>query len=166
MFARNKKIYSTPENIKSIDSRKDKRNYPNIFEQITFRRKESLRKTYCEKTITKKQKKNKEKRKQSLQNSTLEKIRSCFLPDLPTFCVKGKDKRAFSKGDLLIPPTQDYSNLLKDLFFCNFLISIESTCNAVGVYFGPEQQKKWSLLQRDGAGGSKGTDYTTLTFKI
>ena len=35
-----------------------------------------------------------------------------------------KDKRDFSEGDLLALPTQDYSNLLQDLFSGYVLIQI------------------------------------------
>ena len=35
----------------------------------------------------------------------LKKLRSYFLYDLLSFCVLGIGKRAFSKGDLLAPPT-------------------------------------------------------------
>ena len=84
-----------------------------------------------------KKQKNK-KREQSLQNSILEKLRSCSIPDLLTFCVKSKGKCALSKGDLLVCLTQDYSNLLQELFFCDFFISIENIYNEVG----PEQHGK------------------------
>ena len=83
-------------------------------------------------------KKQKSKRKQSLQNSILEKLRSCSVPDLLTFCVKGKGKCALSKEDLLVCLTQGYSNLLQELFFYNFFIPIENIYNKVD----PEQQKK------------------------
>ena len=57
-----------------------------------------------------------------------------------TFCVKGKGKGkcALSKGDLLVCLTQGYSNLLQELFYCDFFISIENIYNEVD----PEQQKK------------------------
>ena len=50
--------------------------------------------------------------------------------DLLDFCVTGK--RNFSEGDLFAPPTQDYSNLLQDLFFCYVLIEIEGISKSVG----------------------------------
>ena len=84
-----------------------------------------------------KKQKNK-KREQSLQNSILEKLRSCSVPDLLIFCVKGKGKCALSKGDLLVCLTQGDSNLLQELFFCDFFISIENIYNEVG----PEHHKK------------------------
>ena len=77
------------------------------------------------------------KGQQSLQNSILEKLRGCSVPDLLTFCVKSKGKCALSKGDLLVCLTQGYSNLLQELNFCGFFISIENIYNEVG----PEQQK-------------------------
>ena len=84
-----------------------------------------------------KKQKNK-KRKQSLQNSILEKLRNCSVPDLLTFCGKGKGKCALSKEDLLVCLTQGYSNLFPELFFCDFFISIENIYYVVD----PEQQKK------------------------
>ena len=78
-----------------------------------------------------KKQKNK-KREQSLQNSILEKLNG---PHLLTFCVTGKGKCALSKGDFLVCLTQGYSNLLQELFFCDFFISIENIYNEVG----PEQ---------------------------
>ena len=84
-----------------------------------------------------KKQKNK-KREQSLQNSILKKLRSCSVPDLLTVCVKGKSKCALTKGDLLVCLTQGYSNLLQELFFYDFFISIENIYNEVG----PEQHKK------------------------
>ena len=71
-------------------------------------------------TLTENMKKQKnKKREQSLQNSILEKLRSCSVPDLLIFSVKGKC--ALSKGDLLVCLTQGSSNLLPKLFFCDFL---------------------------------------------
>ena len=99
-----------------------------------------------------KKQKNK-KREQCLQYSILEKLRSCFVPDLLTFCVKGKAKCARSKWDLLVCFTQGYSNLLKVLFLCNFFLNYKEVV-------GPEQQKTWSLKRRDGKGRRK--EQTTL----
>ena len=52
-------------------------------------------------------------------------------PGLLRFCVKGEGKHAFSIGNFLVPPTQDYVNILQDLFCRNFLISVKSICNEV-----------------------------------
>ena len=52
-------------------------------------------------------------------------------PGLLRFCVKGEGKHAFSIGNFLVPPTQDYVNILLDLFCRNFLISVKSFCNEV-----------------------------------
>ena len=56
--------------------------------------------------------------------------------------------------------TQGYSNLLQELFFCDFFISIENIYNEVG----PEQQKKQSLLRKDGKGRRK--EQTTLNLDL
>ena len=69
------------------------------------------------------------KREQSLQNSSLEKLRSFFVLDLPTFYVKDKGKCALSKDNLVVCFAQSYSNLLQELFFCDFVISMENIYN-------------------------------------
>ena len=93
-----------------------------------------IRNPYREHEKTEKQK----ERAKFAPNSILERLKSCSVPDLLTFCVKGKGKCALSKGDLLVCLTQGYSNLLQELFFCDFFVSFENIYNEVG----PEQQKK------------------------
>ena len=111
-----------------------------------------------------KKQKNK-KREQSLQNSILEKLRSCFLLDLLRFCVKSKGKLALSKTDLLVFLLKGAVFFAKTIFLW-FLNLNWKQLQWGGSCFGPEQHKKRFLLWRDGKGGSKGIDYTTLRFKV
>ena len=55
----------------------------------------------------KKQTKTKKRESKVCKTPFRRKKTSCFLPDLLRFCVNGKDKHVFSKGDFLVPPTQD-----------------------------------------------------------
>ena len=104
--------------IESIDSSKDKSSVSKLFEKITF-----IVRNPCGKDIAKKtlKKKNIKKREQNLQNSISENIISCYNLVYPDFVSR---ERA-------IPSTQDYVNILQDLFCRNFLISVKSICNEV-----------------------------------
>ena len=53
----------------------------------------------------KKRERERKRKKKKMFDIILKKLRSYFLHDLLSFCVLGIGKRAFSKGDLLAPPT-------------------------------------------------------------
>ena len=86
-----------------------------------------------EKILQKKHKKNQKHRKERTKFAKLYfgEYNKLLQPDLLRFCVKGEGKHAFSIGNFLVPPTQDYVNILQDLFCRNFLISVKSICNEV-----------------------------------
>ena len=81
-------------------------------------------------------KKNIKKQKHRKERTKLAKIHfteydKLLKPGILRFCVKGESKHVFSIGNFLVPPTQDYANILQDLFCRNFLISVKSICSEV-----------------------------------
>ena len=112
--------------IESIDSSKDKSSVSKIFEQITFVVRNPYGKDIVKKNI-KKQKHRKERTK--FVKFHFVEYNKLLQRGLLRFCVKGEGKRAFRIENVLVPPTQDYVNILKDLFCRNFLISVKSICN-------------------------------------
>ena len=114
--------------IESIDSSKDKSSVSKIFEQITFVVRNPYGKDIVKKH-TQKQKDRKEKTK--LAKLHFAEYNKLLKPGLLRFFVKEGGKLAFSIGNFLVPPTQDYGNILQDLFCRNFLISVKSICNEV-----------------------------------
>ena len=81
-----------------------------ILASMTILQRKKKRKT------KKKEKKNKEKK--GVGKLCFRETKELFLSWFTQFLCHGNGKRAFSEGDLLAPPTQDYGNFLQDLFFC------------------------------------------------
>ena len=91
--------------IESIDSSKDKSSVSKIFEQITFVVRNPYEKDIVKKNINKQKHR---KARTKLAKLHFKEYNKLLQPGLLRFCVKGEGKRAFSIGNFLVPPTQDY----------------------------------------------------------
>ena len=83
----------------------------NILKHIA-KKKTNKKKTKREREREKERERERKKKKQYFENFILKKPRCYFLHDLLSFCVLGKGKHVFSKGDLLAPPTEDNSYII------------------------------------------------------
>ena len=103
--------------IESIESSKDESSVSKIFEQITFVVRNPYGKDIVKKTQTQKKDRKERTKLAKLHFAEYNKL---LKPGLLRFFVKGEGKLAFSIGNFLVPPTQDYGNILQDLFCRNF----------------------------------------------
>ena len=83
--------------------------------------------------------------------------------DWLSFCITDNDKRDFSEGDLLAPPTKDYSNLFaRPIFLLCFNLNWKYF-QMSGSRFGPEQYKNSLFYWGRSLGGRK--DIPNLYFE-